>query len=73
MGSTILSDEEVRGNAADALHSIRNRFCALFGFAELAHSGSSRAQQLLVQEILRRCDFIRSQLDVIDAAIQRTL
>jgi hypothetical protein len=64
--------EEDRGRAAEALHSIRNRLTAIFGFAELAQGGSLRAQQRLLEEITDRTDVICSQLDVIDAAVKCT-
>jgi signal transduction histidine kinase len=65
-------EEEDRGRAAEAIHSIRNRLTAIFGFAELAQGGSLRAQQLLLEEITDRTDAICSQLDVIDAAVRCT-
>jgi signal transduction histidine kinase len=65
-------EEEDRGKVAEALHSIRNRLTAIFGFAELAQGGSLRAQQLLLTEITDRTDAICSQLDVIDAAVRCT-
>jgi len=61
-----------RGKAAEALHSIRNRLTAIFGFAELAQGGSLRAQQRLLEEITDRTAAICSQLDVIDAAVRCT-
>jgi hypothetical protein len=64
--------EEDRGKAAEALHAIRNRLTAIFGFAELAQAGSQRAQQRLLHEIADRTDAIYSQLDVIDAAVRST-
>lgn len=66
-----LGDED-RGKAAEAVHSIRNRLTAIFGFAELAQAGSKRAQQRLLHEIADRTDAICSQLDVIDAAVRCT-
>ena len=64
--------EKDRERAVEALHSIRNRLTAIFGFAELAQAGSQQAQQLLLHEIADRYDAIYSQLDVIDAAVRRT-
>lgn len=72
MSSNNWLGEEDRGRAAEALHAIRNRLTAIFGFAELAQAGSQRAQQRLLDEITNRTDAICSQLDVIDAAVRCT-
>jgi signal transduction histidine kinase len=64
--------KEDRGKAAEALHAIRNRLTAIFGFAELAQGGSRQAQERLLHEIADQTDAICSQLDVIDAAVRCT-
>jgi hypothetical protein len=57
-------------DAKEALHSIRNDLSPILFCAELAAAGDLEAQEMVVQEVLRRSGAIRAELDVLTDAVR---
>jgi hypothetical protein len=54
---------------AEALHAIRNDLTQILFCAELAHDGDRDAQNLVINELVRRSSAIQQELDILSIAV----
>jgi len=57
--------------AKEALHSIRNDLSPILFCAELAATGDLEAQEMVVQEVIRRSGAIQAELDILTDAVRQ--
>ncbi|HEX4087042.1 MAG TPA: hypothetical protein VHY22_19160 [Chthoniobacteraceae bacterium] len=59
--------------AKHAIHSIRNDLTPILWFAELASTGDTEAQRLVIKELVKRAQSIHEELDVLTTAARKFL